>query len=137
MSKNAISNAVSVALVEATDINVPRWMSQSEALYLAHNAKMEWEKMVEPDQERFIEMASRNVKLALILDRIRDDEPEAQLSDQEVFDMIKENLQKKSPSSVDDMLQEMNRTGYLQILMTRLRDERALDFLISQAKLVA
>ncbi len=136
-SKMAVHEALARKLVDSTKIDVPNWMSLSEAQYLAQQSQLNWNTMPDQDKERIIEVASQNVKLALILDRIRENEPEAQLSDREVFDIIKQNLANtKATQNLDDVIQQMNRTGYLQILFSRIRDEHTMDFINKSVKLI-
>jgi len=135
--KTQINDSVSKHLVNNHKIDVPNWLTLSEAKYLANQSKLDWDTMVDMDRQKFMQMAENNVKLSLILDRIRDAEPEAQLSDQEVFEIIKQNIaQSQTKSSPDDIIKEMNRTGYLQILFSRIRDEYTLDFVVKTVKYV-
>lgn len=135
--RNQVMETVLHNLVDSNNVDVPNWMSLSEAQYLAHNAKLNWATLPDSDKEKYIELSTKNVKLALVLDKIRETEPEAQLSDQEVFDMIKNNIaQSKVTTDFDTTIKEMNRTGYLQILMSRIRDEHTLDFVIKSARIV-
>ncbi len=138
LEQNKLKNeAVALKLVNDNQINVPNWMTLSEAKYLAHNAKLEWESMHDEDKVKYMEMAERNVKLSLILDKVRECSPEAQLSDQEVFDIIKQNLSNtKLDTPLDQVIEEMNRTGYLQILFARLKEEYALDYVLKQVKFI-
>jgi FKBP-type peptidyl-prolyl cis-trans isomerase (trigger factor) len=93
--------------------------------------------MPDGDKERFVEMAAQNVTLSLVLDKIRETTPETQLTDQEVFEIIKQNLaQTKVTQSLDEVIQQMNKTGYLQILFARIRDEHAMDHIVKNTKLV-
>lgn len=136
-AKAALNEAVAVKLVASNTMPVPNWMTLSEAQYLAHQAKLDWETMADEDKEKYMEMSEKNVKLSLILDRIRETEPEAQLTDQEVFEIIKRNLANtKLKTSLDDIIKEMNRTGYLQILFSRIRDEHTLDFIVKSVKVI-
>lgn len=133
--KTMLNESICHRLVETHSFDVPNWLSLSEAQYLAYNAKLDWATMPDLDKEKYLEMATKNVKLSLILDKIRETEPEAQLSDQEVFDTIKSNIaNSKVQASFDDIIKEMNRTGYLQVLMSRLRDEFTLDFIGKSVK---
>jgi trigger factor len=135
--KMQLNEAIAHKLVDANTLSVPNWLSLSEAQYLVHSAKMDWQTLSDIDKEKYLEMAEKNVKLSLILDKIREVEPEAQLSDQEVFDIIKHNLVKSQvKTSLDDVIKEMNRTGYLQILMSRLRDEHTLDFVTKTVRVI-
>ena len=135
--KTALMEAVANKLVDDNQIDVPNWMSLSEAHYLAHNSKLEWATMSDVDKEKFVDMAEKNVKLALILDKVRELNPEAQLTDQEVFEVVKRNLAKtKMPQSLDEAIQQMNKSGYLQILFSRIRDEYSMDFIIKGVQVV-
>lgn len=137
MSKMAVHEAVARKLVDSVTLAVPRWMSISEAQYLAHQSQMDWNVMVDGDREKLIEMAEQNVKLSLILDKIREAEPDAQLTDQEVFDIIKRNLANtKVTQSLDEVIQQMNKTGYLQILFQRIKDENTMDYIVKNVKLI-
>jgi hypothetical protein len=42
----------------------------------------------------------------------------------------------KANASLDDIIKEMSRTGYLQILFSRIRDEHTLDFVVKNIKVV-
>jgi len=135
--KAEINLAVANKLVDMNTISVPNWMSLSEAQYLAHNAKMDWATIADTDKEQYLTMADRNVKLSLILDRVREENPEAQLSDQEVFDVIKLNLAKtKVDKPMDEIMEQMNKSGYLQILFSRIRDEHAMDFITKTVQVI-
>lgn len=135
--KAQVSEALSNRLVADNEINVPPWMSLSEAQYLAHNAKLDWATLTDQDKEQYLGLAERNVKLSLILDRIREDNPSAQMTDQEVFEVIKANLVKtKVTQSLDEVIQQMNKTGYLQILFARIRDEYTMDFVTKKVRFV-
>ena len=112
-------------------------MSLSEAQYLAHNSQMDWNAIDDSDKERFLELAERNVKLSLILDKIREENPEAQLTDQEVFEVIKQNLAKtRIDKPLDEVIEQMNKTGYLQILFSRIRDEHTIDFINKTVQII-
>jgi trigger factor len=139
--KTQITNAISRVLVANHSFDVPNWLTLSEAKYLAHQSKMDWDTLVDIDRQKFMEMAESNVKLSLILDRIRDMEPEAQMSEQEVFEIIKQNIaqsqaQSQTKSNPDEIIQEMNRTGYLQILFSRIKDEYTLDFITKTIRFI-
>ena len=136
-SRLDLNEAVAQRLVADNTVDVPNWMTLSEAQYLAHQAKLDWTTMEDVDKEKYMEMSEKNVKLSLILDRVRENEPEAQLNDQEVFEIIKRNLANtKVKTSLDEVIQEMNRTGYLQILFSRIRDEHTLDYIVKSVKVV-
>lgn len=132
-----LTQAVSAKLVELNEISVPNWISLSEAQYLAHQSRLVWDKLEDNDKELYLKLAEKNTKLTLILDRIRDEEPEAQLSDQEVFEMIRQKIVSSNPKEpVDDIIKNMNQSGYTQILFSRIKDEYTLDFVTKTMKVI-
>jgi len=136
-AKAKVNEAVAMKLIESVQFDVPNWMTLSEAQYLAHNTKMDWATISDADKEQYLTMAERNVKLSLILDGIRDEHPEAQLSDQEVFEIIKRNLANtKINASIDEIIKKMNETGYLQILFSRIRDEHTMDYITKTVQFI-
>lgn len=132
-----LNEAIANKLVDMNTIDVPNWMTLSEAQYLVQQAKMDWNVISDEDKEQYMTMATKNVKLSLILDKVREDNPEAQLTDQEVFDVLKRNLAKTNVQQpIDEVIQQMNKTGYLQILFSRIRDEHAMDFITKTVQLI-
>lgn len=133
-----LNEAIGKKLVAETEIEVPQWMSISEAQYLAQQSKVDWNALADADREKFIELAINHVKLSLILDKCREDTPECQLTDQEVFEIIKQNLsQTQQPgANLDEIMQEANRTGYLQVLMNRIKDEATMNEIVKHVKLI-
>lgn len=136
-SKGAVNEAISNRLVNDNLFKIPNWLTLSEAQYLVSSSKLDWDKLEDLDKEKYLELAEKNVKLSLVLDKIREAEPEAQLTDHEVFDVVKQNISRtKMNTSMDDIIKELNRTGYLQILFSRIRDEYVMDFIVKNSKML-
>jgi FKBP-type peptidyl-prolyl cis-trans isomerase (trigger factor) len=137
LQKSQINSAIGNFLVTNHDVKVPNWLASSEAKYLAQQSKKDWDALLDIDKAKFMELATNNVKLSLILDKIRDDEPEAQLSDKEVLEIVKQNVMRSQPTeNIQELLEKMNSTGYLQILFSRIKDEFVLDFITKTIKVV-
>lgn len=135
--KVSIHEAIAKRLVANTVVAVPNWMSLSEAQYLAQQSQLDWNTMSDQDKEKFLDMSEQNVKLSLVLDKVREVEPETQLTDQEVFNIIKQNLANtKVQANLDDVIQQMSRTGQLQILFSRIRDEHTIDFISKSVRII-
>lgn len=133
----ATNEAVARRLLADNTVDVPPWLSLSEAQYLVHQAKLDWNTLSDIDKEKYLSVAEQNVKLALVLDKVRESDVQAQLTDQEVFEIVKQNLAKTNvQTSLDDVIKEMNRTGYLQILFSRIRDEHTLDYIVKSARFI-
>jgi len=133
--KGKLIAQVSAKLVAANEMVIPDWLKLAEAQYLATQSRVDWNKLGDEEKEGLLKTAEPNVKLSLILDRIREVEPEAQLGDQEIIEMIKTTLAKSS-ENIDDLLKSMNQNGYLPVLIGRIRDENTLDFVLKASKII-
>ena len=131
--KGKLNEIVANRLVNEIVFRVPEWLVESEAKFIAHNSKMEWDTLQDVDKMQYSTMAEKNVRLALILDRIRDFEPESVLTDQEIFTIIRDNIA-KSGKDVDETIKEISKNGYLQVLASRIKDEHTLNFVCMNVK---
>jgi trigger factor len=125
-------------LLAKNAIKIPTWLTLSEAQYLTTSAGAKWETLMDTDKEEYLSTAEKNVKIALILDEIRSQEPEAQLSDQEILHSIEHNLSTngQNKEQIDQAMLELNKSGQLPILAARIKDEHTLDFLLKNTTFV-
>lgn len=136
-SRKALMDSVSAKLVDMHDINVPDFLVKQEAHYLAHTNKVKFDDLEDSTKESLLNIAKKNVKLALVLDKIRDSEPDAQLTDKETIDKIKETLKlTHNNESIDGVLKQWSETGYLQIVFAQIRDEHTLEFVTRHCKII-
>lgn len=135
--KNNVISQITAKLVDSHDFKIPDWIVVPEAQYLAQQSKVNWDTLPDMDKERFLKMGVNNAKMSLILDKIRDEEPDAQLSDQEVLNMLKDTFAKSQPGKdPEEILKELTASGYLQSLFVRVRDEHVLGYLADNAKII-
>lgn len=135
MEKNSIRKDLIEKLVDNTEINVPEWLIDAEGQHLAAQSKLDWEKMSEEDKSLLKTNAKDNVKLSLILDTVRDAEPETVLSDAEVINTLKSRVS-ESGQDPEAFIVEASKNGRLFGIAAALRDEFTLQWLVDQAKVV-
>lgn len=148
MGRTSSTQQITSHLLAKHEIKLPSWLILSEAQYLATSANVQWETLADPDREQYLKMGEHNVKTSLLLDKIREKEPEAQLSDQEVLSSLEQNIAKtlqtrpmhvegaQDLKTVDDVMLELNKSGRLPILASRIRDEHTFDFLIKSTRFI-
>jgi len=127
-TRNQIMDQVSKRLITNHEFKIPHWISSAEAQMSAKNNGENWEVLSDVQKERYLEHADNSIKLSLVLAKIRDVEPEAQLSDEEVFKIAKENISKFSDKP-EEVFEGMFKNGHLPILFNRIRDENTLGFI--------
>ena len=97
-------------------------------------SKLDWNNLSDQDKQKYSEICESNVRLSLILDRIREVEPQSQLTDQEVMEIVKNNINIKNSGSFDDVLKDLNKSGELQVIFARVRDENTIDYICRNTK---
>lgn len=115
-------------LIANHTFQIPQWISTAEAKMNVANNKQSWDDMTDEQKQLCITQAENGIKLSLVLDKIRESEPEAQMTDEEVFKSVRENVVKVSPNP-EEVLTELLKNGHIAILMGRVKDEYVLDFI--------
>lgn len=129
------SNAVLNKLASMHQFKVPEWLVLKEAQYLASSSKLNWETLNEDVKNQLFSQGEKNIRVSLILEKIRESEPEAQMSDQEVFNAVNQHLSKSGNKS-ENMMRDLNKLGYLQVLYNRVKDEYTMGYLVKNTKYV-
>lgn len=133
--RNKLVEAVSHKLVDAHEIKVPSFLIDAESEQLAKSFGQT--SVPEEQKEMYRKAAEKNVKLSLILSKIKEEEPEAQLSEEEKINLIKNRLTNSGQQvNFQELLQKMDAAGYLSMLASRLQDEYVLDFVVKQSKII-
>ena len=132
--KMKISEIVCRHLLELNRFNIPDWLKNSEIGFFMQKSKLDWNNLSDQDKQKYSEICESNVRLSLILDRIREVEPQSQLTDQEVMEIVKNNINIKNSGSFDDVLKDLNKSGELQVIFARVRDENTIDYICRNTK---
>ena len=135
LERNHVLDQISRRLVSTHEFKIPSWISSSEAQINAKNNGENWEVLSDVQKEKYVEHAENSIKLSLILNKVRDNEPDAQLSDEEVFKSARENIMKFSEKP-DEVLENVVKNGHLPILFNRIKDEHTLSFIEKNCKIV-
>jgi trigger factor len=135
-NRAAKQNAISQRLVSGHDFQVPEWMAIKEAQHMAATSKLDWNTFTDQTKENYIAQSNKNIKLSLILEKIRDSEPEAQLSDSELIEVVRANLSTMTDKPLEEVMRDLNNAGYLQVLFNRIKDEYTLNFAVKTVKFI-
>lgn len=132
------SHQVSERLIENHNIQIPNWLTLVEAQMLAKRNEYEWDPMTDDIKEKWLKLGEKSVKLSLILNKIKEEEPDAQLSDEEVINIMRMKFDREikmsdKKISIDDVLNELAQTGKMSIMSSVIRDDFVIDFVIKNA----
>ena len=135
LEKAQIVDQIAKRLVENHDFVVPTWISLAEAQINARNNQKDWDTIQDSEKESFIKSAENNIKLSLILEKVREIELEAQLGQEELLKIAQANLQQytKEPQKV---FEQLYKNGQLSLFLNRIRDEFTLNFLTQNCKII-
>ena len=120
------ANQISARLVSAHDFKIPSWLTASEAKFNASKNGSEWDTMTDFEKEQYVAGAEKSIKLSLVLNKVREEFPESCLTDEESFRILKENFTKSSPEP-EKAIESAYKNGILQILLSRVKDDYALQ----------
>lgn len=140
--RNLVEQA-SIRLLEQHDFEVPTWLSSFEAELLSRQYGYSWDNLSDVQKENFIKLAERNVRLSIILDKVRETEPDAQMSDEEVFSSIKNNialykqsLQGMAGKTDQEVIEQISRSGYMPALVSTVKDDFTMDFIVKNSNII-
>lgn len=130
-----IRQQISKRLVTNHDFEIPEWLKNMEAEYLATQNGLDWKKLSDEDKKTFGNQSVDNVKLSLILDSIRDAEPETVLSDAEAIGSLKQRVASQG-ADPEQFVVESQKNGRLFGLVAALRDEFVLQWVVNSCKII-
>jgi trigger factor len=130
-----IVNQISNRLVANHEFVIPHWLALTEAQMAVKQSGKEWDAITDTEKERAMQKAEKSVKLTLVLNKIRENEPDAQLSDDEVFATAKQAIQQNAPDP-DKTLEEVMKSGMIGMFFARIRDEHTLSFIEKSCKII-
>lgn len=136
MRDMAISTQLKALLVEKHDFIVPNWLLLMESQDLARKNEKDWDTLSDEEKSELNVAAEKNVKFALILDSIRTDNPECELSEQEVIQLLSQKLQQAGVQDVNGYLGQAQKSGHLVAMVASIRNEYAMQWAINNVKLV-
>lgn len=130
-----ISQQLIKQLLSLHEFEIPAWLVSMEAQQIAAQSKFKWADLQDEHKNIFLQRARDNVKLALIMDEIKEQEPEAHFSDTELINVIKQRVT-SAGQDPEQFLVEAQKDGRLLGLLAALRNEAMLQWLVEQSKIV-
>ncbi len=133
----AVAKQVTKKLVTEHDFKVPAWLALAEAKIIAKNSKLEWDDVSDEQKEKFLADAADSVRLSLVLEKVRDSEPDAQMSDEEAYSAVVQSLHNiYAGQNISDIVKNLNASGYMSPLLMRTKDDYALQYIVKTCTLV-
>lgn len=132
---NLVRQQIINRLIANHDFKIPDWLLDFEAQQVAAQNKIDWNELGDDEKQVFIEQADKNLRLSLILDAIRDKEPECVLNNSEAIEVIKQQVLAQG-GNPDVFLVESQKNGRLSMMINAARDEFTLKWLVDKSNII-
>ena len=132
---NMLSQQIVNRLLDAHEIELPSWLVTMEAQSLAIQSGLKWADLDDPTRTNITELAKKQVKVSLIMDSIREIEPETQYSEKELISLLGMKAQ-EAGQDPNKFLVESQKSGKLFGMIASMQHQATLDWLVGQAKIV-
>lgn len=127
-------NQIINTLIADYDFEIPDWAGEQEANNLANGRNTNFDSLDDVQKAELVKVGKNNIRLALVLQKIRDEEPEAQLTDSEAIDSFKSNLEMQMPKEqVESYIKQIDQLNRGGLIISKVKDEFVLDFLIKHS----
>lgn len=127
-----ISNQVINRVLDRHEFEVPTWLFLMESQKFAADQGHKWDDLADEEKINLNEMSKKKVRLSLILDSIRDNEPEAIFSDEEIMNHLRNKLMLEGENA-NEVLSSMQKSGELFGTIASLKDEATVQWLVTQS----
>jgi trigger factor len=133
--KQQIMNQVMMQILAAHDFEVPAWNVLMESQKFAAGQGVPWESLTDEQVDNINAQSRDKVKLSLILDAIRDDEPDAVYSDQEMIDKIRAQITEQGQNA-DEIMSRLAQDGSLIGTIAAMKDKAIMHWLVEQSTVI-
>lgn len=134
--QQAIRSQVAIRLVDQNDFEVPKFLIELEAKNIAGQAGIDFDKMLsDEDKKQVLEQAEKNVRLTLILDSVRESEPDSVLNDGEAQNHLAQHLQAQGQDP-GVLFNDPSMRPQLAQLIHSIKEEFTLQWVADQATII-
>jgi trigger factor len=131
----AIRNQVGIKLVENNKFDVPEFLIENEARAGAAQMGINLNDTTENEKKIFTEQAERNLRLSLILDTIRENEPDSVLNETEARQKLANHIQLRGQDP-NELFNNPAMSTQLFFLLKAIKEEFTLQWVAKQANIV-
>jgi trigger factor len=131
-----IAEQVVARLLNNHDFKVPQWLVLMESQNMAKAQNKEWESLSSEEILELNKNSEKEIRLSLILDSIRESEPEAVFSEMELIQHLKNNLEQQGYTDPDNLIQKLHKNGSLFGHLASLKDEVTIQWVVNTCKII-
>ncbi len=130
-----ITDQVMKRILDAHDFEIPTWHILMESQKFVADQNVVWDDLTDEQIDNINAQSKDKIKLSLILDAIRENEPDAVYSDQEMINKIQAQLESQGQNA-DQIMSSLARDGSLIGTIAALKDRSTVQWLVDQSEIV-
>lgn len=137
--QTAIQQQIIQHLISNHEFEVPAWLVSMESQKMAAANNLKWDEVSDEQADYYVNQAKQSVKLSLILDSVRDSEPEVVYSSEELIQHMVNTLQSQGKTKEESVkiLDKSQKDGSLFGILSSLRDELTLKYIQEKSEIVS
>lgn len=133
--QNELNNQVLSRLAEVNVVAIPSWLTELEAQNMTKNRGIELHQLPQETLVRVLAEAEKAVKLSLILDSIREAEPDAAFSERELLNSLRMKAA-ETGQNPDDFISNASKDGSIFGIIANMKDTATVDWVIKNSTIV-
>lgn len=114
---------------------VPEWYSKLEAQYLAGQEGKKFDLLPAEEQDQYLAAAVEAVRVALILDSVRDQEPESVFSYNELIQLLQGKIASQGQDP-QQFISQAEKNGTLLGMLAKVKNDLTLNWLVKNCTVV-
>lgn len=130
--QEAIRGQVATKLLENNKFEIPKFIIEGEAKYIASKSGISFDTASDEDKKKYLDQGEKNSRLSLILDSVRESEPDSVLNEVEARNAIANNIQAQGGNPE----QVFNNPAVYAMLMSSIKDEFTLQWVADKANVI-
>lgn len=133
--KGLLNNQIFSRLLEHNKVNVPSWLAELEAQNMAKSKGAEWKDLSSDFRAKVLVESEKAVKLSLILDAIRETEPDTSFSERELLDALRMKVS-ETGNNPDEFISNASKDGSIFGIIANMKDAATVDWIIKNSTIV-
>jgi trigger factor len=130
--QEAIRSQVAIRLLENNKFEIPKFIISEEAKYIASQSGIVFDSASDFDKTKYLEQAEKNARLSLILDSVRESEPDSVLNEVEARNTLTQHIQ----ASGGDPSLILKNEATSAMLLSSIKDEFTLQWISDKANII-
>jgi trigger factor len=133
--KKLLNNQLFIRLIENNPFDVPSWLVELEAENSAKTRGVELSSLPAEIRQKVLVESEKAVKLSLILDSIRENEPETSFSERELLNLLRMKVS-ESGSNPDEFIKQASKDGSIFGIIANMKDTATVDWILKHCNIV-